>query len=409
LSPIWQIISWTAGARIYGVLLGTVSLAITARLLGPDGRGILAAINTWSGLYVTFLYLSLGQVAIHRFANSREEDIGTYLGTYLVWTVILTIVAWGVLFGTYYGSNGKLYKVGFPLLALGFSIFPLKLLEHYLSSLLQCLGRLQPYNLATAISKTSGLILVLILVWGLKGGVAGVLISSLLAQTFLISIIGRVVWKAAQRIRFSLKLFGALLWGGVRLHLNAIASYVFLSIDILMLNYFWSPTEVGLYQLAVRLMGILLIIPQAVSFVLYTKVTELGPDGAWPIQRRIIIQVILGMAFICGIGYLLAPWGINLVAGPKFSGSIKLFRILLLAVLGQAVSVLLASQWIGRGLFILVSLLSVIAAMFNLGLNLVFIPHYGMVAAAWTTVATAGLTTAVNLILVKRCCRYERS
>ena len=73
MRELWGNIAHTSGAKIYSLLVGVFSLSLTARLLGPEGRGQVATITTWVGMFSTFAYLSLGQVALHRMADDHSK------------------------------------------------------------------------------------------------------------------------------------------------------------------------------------------------------------------------------------------------------------------------------------------------------------------------------------------------
>ena len=64
MRELWMNIAHTGGAKGYGLVVNTVILVITARWLGPEGRGALGATTTWVALFATIGCLSLGQVAI---------------------------------------------------------------------------------------------------------------------------------------------------------------------------------------------------------------------------------------------------------------------------------------------------------------------------------------------------------
>ena len=54
-------------------------LGVTARWLGPEGRGDIAAITAWVGLFSTVAYLSLGQVALHNMTGVAGKNIGNLI------------------------------------------------------------------------------------------------------------------------------------------------------------------------------------------------------------------------------------------------------------------------------------------------------------------------------------------
>ena len=48
MNEIWRKIIGTSSARVYSLLVGLASLAVTARILGPDGRGLVAGVMAWA-------------------------------------------------------------------------------------------------------------------------------------------------------------------------------------------------------------------------------------------------------------------------------------------------------------------------------------------------------------------------
>lgn len=95
MRELWGNIAHTSGAKIYSMATGVFVLFFTARLLGPEGRGQIAAIVTWVGMFSTFAYLSLGQVALHRMAEDQQQKrFGNLLGSLLLMTIVLTLAGW---------------------------------------------------------------------------------------------------------------------------------------------------------------------------------------------------------------------------------------------------------------------------------------------------------------------------
>src|SRR4051794_41803717 len=86
MRDLWKSIGFTSGARIYSLAAGAIGLVITARALGPSGRGAVATATTWALLFATVGYLSLGQVALHRGAGKPPAS---WLGRALAGGVVV--------------------------------------------------------------------------------------------------------------------------------------------------------------------------------------------------------------------------------------------------------------------------------------------------------------------------------
>jgi O-antigen/teichoic acid export membrane protein len=388
------------------------TLVLTARLLGPEGRGVIAAVISWVGLFGTFAHLSLGQVALHRAAQSEGNPwFSKTFGALLLLAVALTVLSSSVAVYLYWATHGSLYgHLPVILLALGFSMLPLQIWEQYGSSLLMAVNELRVYNKAQIAGRTVGLIAVYAFVGFLGWGVAGAIGANLLGQ-LVVSLTGIIIlWRLAGKTwRVDRGEVFSLLRDGAKLHVNAIGNTLLTQANILMVNFYCSKAEVGWFQFSNQLVGIMLIVPQAASMVLYARMSQKGPDQVWPEQKRLGLQLLGLIILLSASAYLVAPWMIPAVVGEKFQESVPVFRLLLFALLGMTMSTLMANQWIGRGLFLQASGLTLLGGITNTALNYILIPRNGMMGAVWATVITysaIGVTT--NLLMAIWCDRRSK-
>lgn len=99
---------------------------------------------------------------------------------------------------------------------------------------------------------------------------------------------------------------------------------------------------------------------------------------------------------VTAAGYALAPWVINVIGGSSFSLAPQALRVLLLSLPLFFTSSLFLFQMIAQNQQKIVPFIYLAAAVFNVVLNLIFIPDYGFMASAWIT----GATELLILILV---------
>jgi O-antigen/teichoic acid export membrane protein len=119
------------------------------------------------------------------------------------------------------------------------------------------------------------------------------------------------------------------------------------------------------------------------------------------IQLSFDVFVILGAPLVAG-GLVLAPAIIELAGGSGFDASVTPLRVLLLAgavawVNGVFGFALIAKERQANALW-----LNAAALVFNVGLNFLLIPRYGIVAAAAVTVASELLILAGSYPLMRR-------
>ena len=165
MAELWQKILQTGGVKIYGMVVGLATISITAKALGPEGRGELVVINTWVTAFYMILHLSLGQVAIYHGSKSENMNwFGKAYSTLLFYAFILTVVGWLIAVGIFFNPFVDILGDVNPLLLIvGFLLLPCFLLEQYGSSLLTALEKLKVYNVSQIIGQTVGLFSILFL------------------------------------------------------------------------------------------------------------------------------------------------------------------------------------------------------------------------------------------------------
>lgn len=405
----WMNIAHTSGAKIYSMLIGVLTLSLTARLLGPEGRGEVAVISTWISLFSTFAYLSLGQVALNRMADDlTKQRFGHLLGSLIFLTIVLTFVGWLVALWSYLFDPEGWFKglPGLPLL-IGFLSLPFMIWEQYGSSLLIGLERIRIYNKYQIMGRTFSALAIVMLVGGMGWGVSGVVGANLVGQMIVASgglaFLVQFVRRQGLLCRPDKIETKALLTGGVKLHLNAIGSFFVTSINVLILNSYYGAEETAYFQLALQLLSVLVIIPQAASMVIYGKVSRLGPNGAWPENKRLLIHITIAMTVLGIFAAILAPWGITLLAGEKFFPAVKPFQWMLVGLIGMSFSTVMAPQWIGRGYLWQAAGLTFLVGAINLAANFWLIPLYGITGAVYAFLGTYSFSVIANGAMVRHC------
>lgn len=407
----WGAVAATSGTRVYSLVLGFATVALTARWLGAEGRGVLAAVQAWVGLFATVGHLSLGQVAVHRASKLRGTKwVPQVFGTLILAAGAATILGWiaaTLLFPS--GDHLGLQNVPARPLLVGFLILPCLIWDSYAGPLLAATGNIRTYNRAQAAARTAGFLLMLVLLAS-DLGVYAVLLALLVDQCICAWFGSRSLIRSEQRPAYpDLATITYFIRNGSKLHLNAIGAYLFSSADILILTHFRGAAETGQYQLAAQLIGFMLIVPQSAALVLYGTVARGGPNRAWPEHRRLLLWVLAGMVLASALAWAVAPFAIPLLAGPEFGPAVPVFRWLLLGVLGMTFSTLMAPQWIGRGMFLRAAALTLAVGAINFAANLTLVPRFGMYGAVVSSLGAYTIAVATNLWMVLHADRGVRA
>jgi len=172
-----------------------------------------------------------------------------------------------------------------------------------------------------------------------------------------------------------------------------VAGFIILRSDIYLLEYFKGDAATGIYSIAASLSFLLLSVPESISSALFPHIMKLEhvekKDGTAKtlLIFRLTYIVTGAIAFIGIVG---APFLIKLIYGPQFGDSVYPFMILAFAVTIGGCSFVLDAQLYARSLFWIKTILSFIAAIMNIVLNILLIPKYSIVGAALSSLVSYG-------------------
>ena len=400
----------TGGAKIYSVLLGIITLSITARWLGPEGRGIVASVITWVNIFTELAAVSLGSVLIFKATKDRDEKwIPKMLGTLFGHTLIVTLLSWSLIAllymaGHYWGLPNVLGEIPAIALLVGFIILPLGLWDVYSRDLLNIEDRLGVYNKFQIVGSTANSLSIVVLVVVSGFGVLGVLFSKIIWQSIIaIGGIRDLISHTSTKITYSYETYKDLLKNGLKMHLGTIGAIMTTSIDIIMVNAYLGNEQTGIYQLAVQMSQLMLIVSYSANTVLQGELTRKGVHGVWSYQKKILgltLAFIIASAIFMGFT---AKWWLIVLAGEEFRGAIIIFQLLLITIVVNTITTVMSVQWIGRGWFLLNSGITLFKGVMNIGLNALLIPKYGILGAVYATIAVITFSLCINIAMFIYC------
>jgi O-antigen/teichoic acid export membrane protein len=405
----WRDIAENGAVRGLALLSNVVVLFATARVLGPDDRGRLVSIVTWTMLLAVVAGFSLGQVSHRQIQSDDRQDwleelAGTLAATAAVGALLVVVATW-LLFG-----RSALAIAGSPAaLVLAALMLPFLVLDEYARNLLAANGQIRQYSIAQLAGGGFRLVSV---AWVLvvSPSVIAVLACLLASQALVAGLEFLMLSQASTGgFRFARRRLATLLWDALRLHPNTIASFLLVQANVLLLTRMAPSAEVAQYQLAQQLALAPILLPQAGAMVLFGSVARLGPDGAWPETRRLTFQMLTIMGTVALVGAFVGPEVVRAIAGTDFEQAGSLLGWLLVASLGASLSEMLAPQWFGRGYFLLSTALTIVNAIASIMLGAWLIERHGAVGAAWGTAASFSvLVVTAQLAFAAWCERGHR-
>src|SRR5213078_2851182 len=107
---LWKAVTLTSGTKAYWMIGAMVGTIITARFLGPQGRGVIAAATSWVALFVTFGHLSLQHVIVYLLGREDRAAFGLVTGSVMAVTALTSLAGWAVAAATYVISDGRVFQ-----------------------------------------------------------------------------------------------------------------------------------------------------------------------------------------------------------------------------------------------------------------------------------------------------------
>ena len=190
----------------------------------------------------------------------------------------------------------------------------------------------------------------------------------------------RCGWRRMQRV------FRGSIW----LFVLSIAGLVHFAADTVMLGYLQPYEQVARYQAAAKLLEASQFAVRPLTLILLPVCAALAARQQWNDLRRLMHKMFAGMAVLgaaaWGFVALLAVPIIRIVYTATYDESAEVLRVLYLSVPGlyiATVAMLLASATMREKRAVLIMATGV---ALNVALNLLAIPRYGALGAAWVTV-----------------------
>ena len=166
---------------------------------------------------------------------------------------------------------------------------------------------------------------------------------------------------------------------------------IYFRVDMVMLSFLTNDTDVGFYSAAYRLTEALNFIPSVLMVSIYPIMSryfyEENKAFDYIYTKSFKILFASGL-LIATIVTFLSEEIILGIYGPEYYGSVIALQVLIWATSIMFVNHLLSSTYIASGNQIIMAKISAIAAVLNIGLNLLLIPSYSYTGASIATFFT---------------------
>jgi O-antigen/teichoic acid export membrane protein len=378
--------SWMMCEHFLRIVSGLFVGILVARYLGPSQFGLFSYVLAFTGIFGGIAKLGLDGVMVRELVNYPEKREG-YLGT-AFWLKVFgafLVIALLLAFLPFTGSEAttKLFVI---IIAAGLVFQSFEVIDFHFQS--RVLAKIVSICKVLQLSLSSVLKLYLVFT-------EADLIWFVLATAFDAVSLAALYFCAYQMTKglsffahFDLVIAKKLLKSSFPLIFAAIAISVYMRIDQIMIKEMVGDYEAGIYAVAVRLSEAFYFIPTIIAVSLFPAILNAQKDNeelANLRQQRLYSFMVWTAVFIAFTLTFSSDWLVNLLFGSTYQDAGPVLRIhvwaLIFVFLGAT-----GSKWlIANNLQKFTLYNTAFGAVLNIVLNLILIPKFGLVGAAYAT------------------------
>lgn len=395
-----------SGVQIIGrgisLVFSVLLTSILSRRLGIGGYGNYILITTLANLLITTANWGTQIIGVREL--SRTKDTGRLIGSLGVLRFLLSLIA--IIFGIAAILFLPIFE-GIRIISL--ITLPLVLVINFggiFNIIFQANVRMDLKTLSQVLSQ--GILFSLTLLFlnqgmGLLAPLLGLLIAKLITTILAYPLSKNFISK---KFSFDKVLLKKLFWASLPLgaQLTLFTAYD-QAIDSFIIKNYLGANQVGLYGLAYKIYSNLVLPAYYLNSTILPMLSKKNSESKKSFLFALGLTII-GLIFLVPLTIGFSDFIIQFISGPAFSQSSQILKILAISLIFAYSNHLTGFLLIAKNRQVDSLKISLIALVWNLGLNLIFVPYFGIIAAAWVTVSTEALVSIISTWRLSKC--YNR-
>lgn len=382
--------------RLLQFLIRLIRLPLLVKTLGVHDYGLWALVNVTIGLLLPFTNLGLSG-AMMRFlaAEKKREEIqeGFYsvLSVLFIFNLIISLVI--IIFA--YPLAMNFFDGAVPVVRITAILVLLNPINLLYLALIRTFQQIKKYSIIVVSRKYGQIGLVALLV--LNGyGILSVVFSVLVIEVIILLVLFFLI---KSQIGIKIPRFSHLkeyLSYGLPLIPRGLSFWLVNLSDRYIVGFFLGITSVGIYSAAYRIASLPYLVVAILAFVLLVTLSKLYDEGRMSkvkIHLRYTMKYFLAIdiPFVFGVTILAEPI-LRLFTTPEIASQGRF----VLPVIALAVSLLCIHNIVNNILILakktkIMAITWIVAAILNIGLNILLVPLIGIMGAAITTLIAYSL------------------
>ena len=380
---------WAVTGKVVTLLGGLLVGIFVARYLGPEQYGLMSYVMSYVSLFQVLALFGMDNIEIREESKTpREKDkiIGTAFGLKLVFAVVtmglIALTAW--LFETDSFTKWMIILYSTSMIMNSFGV-----IRNYFTSLVW-----NEYIVKTEITRTligAGIKVVLLLlhaplVWFI---VATLFDTVLIAGGYLVSYRSKI--DSVRKWQFDKDTAKYLIRQSFPLAVSLSAVLIYHRIDQVMVGKMLTNIELGYYSVACKFVEIIMFIPTILAQTIVPVLVRIHKQNfsAYRSKTQQFVNITVWICIILSVLIALSShWIILYTFGEQYLPATIALQVLVFKSVGDALSATAGNMIIIESKQKYAWIRSVTACFVCVGLNLVFIPRWGIVGTAIASILT---------------------
>lgn len=384
--------------------VSTLTTPIFTRLLSSSEYGEYAIFDSWSKIISIIITLNIFAGGYMQGLVRFDRQRAVYSSSMQGLTLTL-VVLWTVIYAAFRAYWNELFSLTtFQMSAMILIIWASAAFQFWAAEQRVCYRYRTLVSLTLAMSILTPAVEVVFIfflpIGNVNARIAGLAITSLLVYSFLF----------VSQVKSGKKIYSRFFWRyalafNLPLVLHYLSQVVLGSSDRIMIGNMIGKREAGIYSLAYSISMVMILVNTSLEQSLAPWMYERIKKCRLSDMKNIIhfSSAVVATANLALIGF--APEIISIFAPPEYYEAANIIPPVSMSVFFIYLYDMFAKVSFYHGKTMFISMASMIGAVLNIGLNIVFIPVFGYIAAGYTTLICYMVYAAFHYMLMRSMCR----
>jgi PST family polysaccharide transporter len=393
---------WLSSDKVFKLLISLIVGAWTARYLGPSNLGKLNYIYAYITILAAVSSLGMDSFLIKEILESKSEK-NKILGTSFVLRLLASIISIGVIYLIFFISklDTELYHL-YYLMVIPILLSPFELIDIEYQSRLQSKKTIISKNIGYVIG-TGLKIYILVIGKSLIWFALVIAVEAFISYLFLV-----VSYQLNHNIRqwqFDKDRISSLLKSIWPFALSGLSIILYMRLDQIMLGNIMGDKSVGQFSAAVKITEIFMFLPMAISSSYYPSLIKAKEISYEYFHSKILSYFRVMTTFSISISLLLFVFSyliIKTIYGIQYLEAVDILKIHCWTLFPVFLGIASGQYLVIEGLQKIIFYRTLIGLITNVILNIVLIPQYGGIGAAFATVISYLFSAILSNLFFKK-------